>query len=165
MLTLGRFKALVDAYGAKPQRWPEAVRGDAGAFLDRSDEARRLLADAQAVDEAISAAHAAEDARLWPAGAQSAALARLRAGVAGRIAAVPDRRPRGWLSGWLSERIPAPTGPKAHAVTLGWVGLATGSGFAIVAGLLIGLMSAPVPVGPGNLLTMLQLAPLQILVD
>jgi hypothetical protein len=160
MLTLRRFKALADSYGAELQRWPDEVRGEAEALLNASPEARRFLAEAQTLDDVIEAASAQEDTMLWPPGEQSAALARLRSGVAARLTSSPPRRPVGRFLGW------APLGEAYRAISVyfGWVGLATGSGFAIVAGLLIGSMYAPTS-APHDVLTMLQPAPLQILAN
>jgi hypothetical protein len=85
MLTLKRFKALMDSYGAKPERWPEAMRAEAEALLRISPEARQLLAAARELDEAIDAARDTEHALSWSSNDEAAALARLRASVAARI--------------------------------------------------------------------------------
>jgi hypothetical protein len=162
MLTLRRFKALADSYGAELRRWPDDLRGEAEAFLKVSPQARTLLAEARKLDAAIGMANAAEDAGFWPPGEQGAALARLRSGVAGRIASSSVRksatRPLGWvLAGRAHDLI------TTHGAV---VGMATGSGVAMAAGLLIGVMyvSAPVP-APDNVLAMLQAAPIHILAD
>ena len=49
-MTLDRFVAIVDAYGASPQRWPEAERDAAIAFMKATPEARRLAEEAEALD-------------------------------------------------------------------------------------------------------------------
>lgn len=53
MMTLERFKALCDAYGGAPQRWPEDERGAAAALLERSAAARAVLDDARALDAVL----------------------------------------------------------------------------------------------------------------
>ena len=160
MLTLGRFKALADSYGADLRRWPDEARGEARALLNVSAEARALLDEALALDEAIDAASAGEDAVLWQPGGEDAALARLRSGVAARIAASTRR-------GAARQRfagVPARGGDGALALYLRWAGMATGGGLAIMAGLLIGVMYASAP-APDGVLTLLEPAPLQILAD
>src|SRR5580692_7935829 len=95
MLTLSRFTALVDSYGAELNRWPEAVRAEAQALAESSPQARALLAAARVLDATIATARASHDASLWPPGDQAAALARLRSGVAARIASSANPGP-GW---------------------------------------------------------------------
>lgn len=55
-MTNERFKELLDAYGANPARWPEAEREAALALAKSSDEARRLLDEAAALDRLIDLA-------------------------------------------------------------------------------------------------------------
>jgi len=86
MLTLKRFEALTDSYGAEPERWPDDVRADAEALLRVSPEAQQLLAEARELDEGIDAARKRADAASWTPSEEAAALARLRAGVAARLA-------------------------------------------------------------------------------
>lgn len=157
MLTLRRFRAMAGSYGADLWRWPEAVRANARALLADEPEARAILEEARTLDEAIEAASAREDATTWQPGEAAAALARLRSGVDARIAAAtPSRRRSGWAL--------AAAGPWGHALHLGWVGLATGGGFAIMAGLLIGALYGSVP-EPDAVLMMLQPAPIHALVE
>ncbi len=153
MLSLGRFRALAESYGAELLRWPEAARGEAEALLRMSAAARALLDEARGLDEAIAAAGRREDAALWRPGEQDAALARLHSGVEARIGASTARRPRGCLAGW------APS-----SVGLRWVGMAAGGGLVVAAGLLIGAMTAAVPT-PDNVLAILQPAPIHMLAD
>jgi hypothetical protein len=158
MLTLGRFRALADSYGADLRSWPEEMRGEAELLARASAEARAVLDEAQTLDEAIAAASAHEDALLWLPGEQDAALARLRAGVGARIAASSlRRRARGlWaLAGGDAW---------ATAAQLRWLGMATGGGVAIMAGLLIGALYASAP-APDNVLTLLEPSPIHILAD
>jgi hypothetical protein len=49
-MMIWRFRRLIAAYGADPARWPPGQRGRAEALLARSDQARALLAEAQAFD-------------------------------------------------------------------------------------------------------------------
>ncbi len=160
MLTLGQFAALADSFGAELQRWPDAVRDEAAALLQESPQARARLAKARMLDEAIMAAGAEADALLQPSGGPDAALVRLRAGVAARLGSSTARQPKRWRLAWVfagMARLPLST-------NLGWVGMATGSGFAIAAGLFIGSLYAPAPPS-NNVLTMLQSAPIQMLAD
>jgi hypothetical protein len=156
MLTLRRFRAMAESYGADLQRWPDALRSEAQALARGSAEARAVLDEARALDEAVAAAGAREDtALLWQPGAQDAALARLRSGVAGRIGHRPADRHFGWrlaIAGWRG------------APELRWIGLATGGGAAILAGLLIGAMYASPPASDSTLATLLP-GPLHGLVD
>ena len=55
-ITLERFAAIVDAYGASPMRWPVAERSAAEALLAVSAEARALLADARMLDGMLASA-------------------------------------------------------------------------------------------------------------
>jgi hypothetical protein len=151
MMTLRRFQRMADSYGAALQRWPDASRAAAEALLQVSAEARRLLAEARALDEMLQAASTRNDAARWSRGGQAAALARLRSGVAARIAAPMPRQPS-------AER---PLGQTLRAMFAHrrWVGMATGSGFAVVAGLVIGSLYAPAPVEapmPSGLLHILE---------
>lgn len=152
MLTLKRFSAMADSYGAELTRWPEALRGEAEALLKLSPEARAVLDEARRLDQAIAAGSAHDDARLWPPGESDAALARLRASVDARIAAPAGFRPEPRRLGW------------APSLRLRWAGLATAGGFAIMAGLLIGGLYAGTP-EPDSVLTILQPQPMQILAD
>lgn len=43
------FRALVDAYGSSPHRWPEAIRDPAVSFME-TEEGRALAADAAQLD-------------------------------------------------------------------------------------------------------------------
>lgn len=156
MLTLRRFRAMADSYGADLHRWPEEVRDAARMLLNGSAEARALLSAARALDEAIETAREREAATQGRRGMPDAALVRLRSRVAARIAASSRDRHSG---GVLPQAIGWAISPY-----LRWAGIAAGSGLVITAGLLIGAMSAPTP-SPDGLLLMLQAAPLQFLQD
>jgi hypothetical protein len=86
MMTLRRFQKLSDSYGGDLGRWPEGVRAQAKALLERSPDARRIVARAADLDEAVAAASAARKARFWGADRADAdaALERLRVSVAAR---------------------------------------------------------------------------------
>src|SRR6185437_8024554 len=137
MLTLERFKALMDSYGAVPERWPDAVRPDAEALLRVSPEAQQLLAEARSLDEAIDAANERENAVSWPPGEEAAALARLRAGVSARVArAVAPQTGPGWLR-WLRDGM-LPVAQWSSSARL--AGMAAAGGLIIAVGLLLGSM-------------------------
>ena len=158
MLTLGRFRSMTESYGADLERWPQQARADARALLSVSEEARGLLEEARALDNLIETTRAQEDGLLWQPGEQDAALERLRAGVASRIAALPLRpRAGGRLLEWFRGEV-APA-------RFRWLGLATGGVCAIVCGLLVGGRYESAPTPPGVLNQMLRPAVLEILPD
>jgi hypothetical protein len=159
MLTLSRFRTLADSFGADLQRWPADLRNAAKSLVDASPEARAVLDAARRLDHAIAAASAQEDAGLWPPGEADAALARLRAGVAARLASSQSRRP----AARLAELSPG-RARWALFFHFRWLGFATGGGFAIVAGLFVGSMYASAPASE-DMLSVLQPAPIHILVD
>lgn len=153
MMTLKHFTTLLDSYGADLRRWPGNAGDEAQYLLAHSAQARARLAEARHLDTALAAAGTGADARLWPPGEMDAALARLRLGVAARIAqkAVPRRGLQ--AAGW--------------DVPMRWLGMATGGGLAVTAGLLIGLTTATHSMsGAGDtVFAMLQPAPLPVLAD
>jgi len=55
-LSLTRLAAIIDAYGAEPDAWPQAEREPALALLERSPRAQQLLAEATALDSLLAAA-------------------------------------------------------------------------------------------------------------
>jgi hypothetical protein len=162
MLTLTRFKALTDSYGAAPDRWPESVRADAEALLRASPEARQLLAEARALDEAIDAASEGENAVSWPPGEEAAALARLRAGVAAHVARAAGRQTAAhrlrWLRGWV-----LPVAQWSSSARR--VAMAAAGGVIIAVGLLLGSMDVARPPSQVDVLAMLQPDPLPFLAE
>ena len=62
-MDLTRFEALVAAYGATPNRWPEEERDAAEAFARTDPRARALLAEADSIDALLFAHKAAEPSR------------------------------------------------------------------------------------------------------
>ncbi|HVY17841.1 MAG TPA: hypothetical protein VHB27_21660 [Rhodopila sp.] len=159
MLSLKRFTSLANSYGADPARWPAETRADAQALIAASAEARAVLSAARAEDVMIGAARRREEAMLWRPGEQDAALARLRSGVADRIAASPSPRPGQARHGWgmVSDG-------SLLRMQLGWFGLAASGGFAVAAGLLIGSLFSAAP-NPTDLLAVFQATPIHIIVD
>ena len=170
MLTLKRFKALTDSYGAEPQRWPDDVRADAEALLRVSPEAQRLLAEARELDEGITAARERVDAASWMPDEEAAALARLRAGVAARLARSAGQETMGqvvsvrgagwrrWLRRWM---LPVAQWPSSARLA----GMAAAGGFLIAVGLFLGSMDATRPAPQVDVLAMLQPNPLPFLAD
>jgi len=157
MITLKHFRAMIDSYGAHFHLWPEKGRNEIPYLLARSAEARAKLDEGRKLDEAIASASTYEDAMLWPPGEQDAALARLRLGVAARIAkqqAVGGKPTDD--ADWLAY------------FKLRWLRIAAGGGFAMAAGLVIGLTvatnSSPGP-ETDTVLAMLQSAPIPVISD
>ncbi len=54
-MTLDRLRAIIDAYGADPARWPAVERAAGAALLVGSAAARALVADAAGLDAALDA--------------------------------------------------------------------------------------------------------------
>lgn len=155
-MTLRRFEALAQSYGADLEHWPPGERGQARELAASLPEAQQALADATAMDEALTAARATEDARLWPAGEQAAAVTRLRAGVAGRIAEA-GRQQTAW-----PIRSAVALGPGGCATAISPFGVAAAFGFAAAAGLWVGWMQgAALMPQPSSLLTVLLSGPMQ----
>ncbi len=71
MVTEERFKAIVDAYGATPERWPEAERAAATAFMAENRPVAEIWIDEARVTDAmldvLKAADSSEDTQrlLW----------------------------------------------------------------------------------------------------
>ena len=62
-MTIDRLRTILEAYGAAPERWPEAEREGALALIAQSPEARAAVAAAQALDATLGAyANPAENA-------------------------------------------------------------------------------------------------------
>jgi hypothetical protein len=119
---LGRFIAILDAYGAAPERWPERDRADALALARSSVAAARALAQVRALDEAL---------RAFDAPALAAESPRFAA-LHDRILARARPLAKGFLGRWLGFEVkPAQLWP-----SVGGLALATMLGFAVgVAGL------------------------------
>lgn len=54
-MTMTRFGALIEAYGAAPARWPAEQRAEAQAYLAAHEEARTLLAEEARLDRLLDA--------------------------------------------------------------------------------------------------------------
>lgn len=116
-ITLERFAAIVDAYGASPMRWPVAERGAAEALLAASTEARALLSDARMLDGMLAVA---------PVEAPSAALVERLMAARPRAAAAPaaTAKPQGFFRELIGAIWPygspaLPTGALAASIMLG----------------------------------------------
>jgi len=83
-LDLERFEQLLDVHGADLERWPEPLRVGARAFLASSGEAQHAWSRAERLGALLDAA---------PDVLPSAELS-------ARIAALPMRRPQGWVAWW-----------------------------------------------------------------
>src|SRR5438046_2498673 len=79
-MTLADFERLLDVYGGDRTRWPAEARAAAAQLVARDGKARRLLAEAEALDRVLERAP-------LPALATEAALA-------DRIVAAAQRSPR-----------------------------------------------------------------------
>ena len=155
MMTLKRFRALAQSYGADLQRWPEQVRPQARALLDSSAEAHEVIAGARQLDEAIAAADAARSESFWSGDRPEAALVRLRNSVAARIGpAAAAAAARG-----IHARVPR--GARRRGA---WIGLATAASLAVVAGIVLGVLYSPTA-SQQDLLALLQPSPIQLLSD
>lgn len=62
-----RLAEIVEAFGASPERWPEAERRAAEALVARSADARALVAEARELDAMLDMAPAAEASPLLAA--------------------------------------------------------------------------------------------------
>ncbi len=164
MMTRKRFRDLAACYGADLSRWPAADRGPAEALLAGSPEARLVLREQQDLDAVIARAFDAQDAELIARTAHEdthAALTRLRAGVAGRIAGQDGTRrsARGW---WRFM----PRWPMAHPtwaltadglVVFRRAGVVLGCAFVVTGGLWLGWVQSSG--GAGDLLNTLLVIP------
>lgn len=63
-LTIDRLESLLDAYGGDLSRWPERLAPEAQALIGSSSEARRLHAEAQALDRVLAKASTPDPERL-----------------------------------------------------------------------------------------------------
>jgi len=88
-MSLTRFSALVDAYGAELARWPEMEEAAARVLLEREPEANRLLSEALSLDGLLDAYEVADP------------RPRVRAKVLEvPIAAERSKRKLGWRLAW-----------------------------------------------------------------
>ncbi|OUJ13686.1 hypothetical protein [Acetobacter sp. DsW_063] len=164
MMTQTRFRYLALSYGADLSRWPAADRDPAEELLANSAEARGIFREQQSIDTVLARAFDAQDAELGAQRAgedEHAALARLRAGVAGRIAGQPATkiRSRGWRS-FAPDRLvvlPVWVTTSGGLAVFRRAGLALGCVCAVTSGLWLGWIQSSG--GPGDLLNTLLVIP------
>ena len=78
MMNAERFEQLIDAYGARPERWPESERAAAEQWLAATPGAAARLDQARRLDQALDAwSLAPASAVLWEKVVASAPLPRL----------------------------------------------------------------------------------------
>ena len=107
-LTQTRFLALLEAYGARPERWPEHERNAAIELLNTSESARVLAREQHALDAWLSVP----------------GTPKISAELTRRLNAIPEQRDRGALAHRLSVRalwMPALGWAVAAAVGI-WLG-------------------------------------------
>jgi len=91
MMSLDRLKTLLDAYGADPNRWPEAERAGARELLASSAEARAHAGEARLLDSVLAQAALRAEVQI------DAAV------LASRIAQTPQRRDIATGGRWRSS--------------------------------------------------------------
>lgn len=131
MLKIERFTALVRSYGANSDLWPVEERGDALALLEISKAARAVLAEERLLDDALAGALKHQESPRMSPVEHDAALARLRTNVAARIARA-SAEPSGFRGRFFAH-------VRGLWPDLNWLGLSSGSGIAVAAGLFIGM--------------------------
>ncbi len=156
MLKIERFTALVRSYGANSDLWPVEERGDALALLEISKAARAVLAEERLLDDALAGALKHQESPRMSPVEHDAALARLRTNVAARIARA-SAEPSGFRGRFFAH-------VRGLWPDLNWLGLSSGSGIAVAAGLVIG-MHFPALSASGDLLSTLQVASIPIFME
>jgi len=164
MLTVERFKAMADSYGGDLRRWPKELRREAQVLSETSAQAGAVLEEARRLDATIEAARKREQLTVWRAGDEEAALARLRSGVAARIASPLAHPTSGVLARMISNPADLARSGAGSWTPLGFAGLAAAGGVAVVVGLLVGSLWS-VPAAQDSLLTALVPSPLHMLVN
>jgi hypothetical protein len=97
-MNIARFRRLSQALGADLDRWPVAEREAAEALLARSDEARRLLNEARALDRWLDQAAIEVD---------DATVSRLSAAIVSRVDRL-DGESQGRSRGRIQAAVPVP---------------------------------------------------------
>ena len=156
MLKIERFTALVRSYGANSDLWPVEERGDALALLEISKAARAVLAEERLLDDALAGALKHQESPRMSPVEHDAAEARLRTNVAARIARA-SAEPSGFRGRFFAH-------VRGLWPDLNWLGLSSGSGIAVAAGLFIGMHSPNLPAS-GDLLSTLQVASIPIFAE
>jgi len=108
-MRMSRFEYLLDAHGADLGRWPPAEAQAARTLLMASAQAQALLHRAAVLEDALRESGALPDA---------AALARMRAHVAVRVARMPLPERPGALA-WLRSLLPFGGGALAALLACG----------------------------------------------
>jgi hypothetical protein len=137
-MTLTEFERLLEVYGSDRTRWPVAARANAGQLVARLPAARRLLAEAEALDRVLERAPMTSLAR--------------EAALAERIIAAARRSPR-MVATSAAMRPPAGAGespdqPRWLTPRTAFGGAAGALAASLVLGVLIGLSSLPQSVLP-----------------
>ena len=113
LVTIGRLNALLDAYGAAPECWPEEERAAAAALIETSPEARMLVEEAVTLDALLDKIPEPE--------VSAALMSRVRS-MALPIVAVKSDGPFARLADLLRPQTPrAWRGAVAMAAVLGMV--------------------------------------------
>ena len=123
-MNLDRFKRLIDAAGASPDRWPGKEREEALALLNISPEARQQLEQAEALDTLLDG---------FTVPADTAQQQRLARSIMESTAIRPD--PLSRLIEWLLP-------PDAGSLRLWWRPILAAS-MPLIAGIAIGLNANP----------------------
>jgi hypothetical protein len=155
MLTLKKFKATLEIYGADLTRWPQTLRSNAYSLLTLSSEARASFDEARAFDDAIESARIHD--RSFDLEESNAALTRLRYRVQARIASDDTR-----LS--IYKRFTAWLRSGNAQLSLSGAGMIAAVGVTVITGLVIGATYKTVPFN-SSLFSMLQPPPIRILAD
>jgi hypothetical protein len=131
-LTIADFERLLDVYGSDRARWPVEARAGAGQLVARDRAARRLLAEAEALDRALESAPlpslareaaltdriiaaARRSPRMVPVTGPAAATADAPR-AADNVVTLPTSRTRG---PWLSRKTGGAAGLLAASLVLG----------------------------------------------
>lgn len=147
IMTIAEFERLLDVYGSDRTRWPVEERASAGHLVARDRSARRLLAEAEALDRALERAP-------LPTLAQEAAIVE-------RIVAAARRTPRivpmaraeaGRLAEPAADNIVQLTGLRERAQRFtarsGFGSVAGAFAASLVLGIFLGLSNLTQPVLP-----------------
>ena len=155
-MKIERFTSLARSYGANSDLWPVEERGDALALLEICKAARAVLAEERLLDDALAGALKHQESPRMSPVEHDAALARLRTNVAARIARA-SAEPSGFRGRFFAH-------VRGLWPDLNWLGLSSGSGIAVAAGLFIG-MHFPALSASGDLLSTLQVASIPIFME
>lgn len=114
-MTIAEFERLLDVYGSDRARWPVEARASAGQLVARDRTARRLLAEAEALDRTLETAP-------LPSLAKESELADRIIAAARRsprmVPVVPGSVAAGSISAPISGATPAPVRPAGNVVPL-----------------------------------------------